>query len=328
MPLFTLPIQLNGDLCESMDLDLVEAEDKDPLPVVDHVNIDLENHMRHYKGLPLIYRLEFVADHCRSLKIDALNMAINYIKENTYNVKDYLRLFKKLQEALIADQNTPTNMLPQADNSWVDTKTKQAGLRFERLDTDLKNYRCNAIKESIRRGQDDLGDHFLDCGELDNAFTAYSKSRDYTISHKNQIIQCLNMIRVSILLNRWQAVQSHVARAEHPQMQDSGPLSTNPNVETKLHCAAGLYELNTRKYKKAACHFLQTNFEHFTDPSPSTAYGPYGSSPVPSSSSSSAIPTMRSSSNDIPSSAGQWAILAPVNIAVYGSLCALATLKA
>ena len=39
-------------------------------------------------------------------------------------------------------------------------------LQLERLDADLKNYRHNSIKESIRRGYDALGDHHMDCGDL------------------------------------------------------------------------------------------------------------------------------------------------------------------
>ena len=35
-------------------------------------------------------------------------------------------------------------------------------MKLEKLDNDLKNYKSNSIKESIRRGHDDLGDHFLD----------------------------------------------------------------------------------------------------------------------------------------------------------------------
>ena len=52
---------------------------------------------------------------------------------------------------------------------WIETRSKKAALKLEKLDTDLKNYKSNSIKESIRRGHDDLGDHFLDCGDLSNA---------------------------------------------------------------------------------------------------------------------------------------------------------------
>lgn len=313
-----MPVQTNGDNYEPMELDLAEADDNDELPILEDVNLDLDNYICHYQGLPRIQRLEFIADHCQSMRVEALNSAINYIKESTYNVKDYIRLIKKLQEA--RGENVPP------DNVWMDTKTKQAGLRFERLDNDLKNSRSNSMKENIRRGQDDLGDHYLDCGELENAFNAYAKSRDYVITPRSQINQCLNMIRVSIFLKRWAAVSSHVLKAE-PQ-----PINDNPAVATKLHCAAGLCDLNMRAYKRAAKHFISTNFEHFTNNRCSIATSVPGSSSSAVASSSmqpcnSFVGSFSVPHNerDISSSPGQWEILAPVNIAVYGSLCALAT---
>ena len=61
-----------------------------------------------------------------------------------------------------------SGLLPSAIE-WIETRSKKAALKLEKLDTDLKNYKSNSIKESIRRGHDDLGDHFLDCGDLSNA---------------------------------------------------------------------------------------------------------------------------------------------------------------
>lgn len=329
-----LPIQVNGDNYEPMELDVADSDDREELPVLDDVSLDLESYICHYHGIPRIHRLEFIADHCKSLRIEALTSAVNYIKENTYNVKEYTRLFKKLQEAKEERDGHSVGLLP--DSAWIDTKTKQAGLRYERLENDLKNFSKNSMKENIRRGQDDLGDHFLDCGELENAFIAYSKSRDYVITHRNQINQCLNMIRVGILLKRWSAVSNHVLRAESQPNSDT---QTNQAVSTKLHCAAGLFELNSRRYKKAAKHFLSTNFDHFNQPYstsstinrgiPHTMSSHHSSGPVASGSGlcsnfSSTIGNPHHD-RDFPNSASQWELLAPVNIAVYGSLCALAT---
>lgn len=304
-PLSRLPIQFNGDNYEPMDLDVIEQDEGDELPVLDEVNLDLETYISHYQGLPKIYRLEFIADHCKSLRTEALTMALNYIKENTCNVRDYTRLFKKLQESRDESMPTPSsssnansnhsssssnmNQQPsssgglQLDTAWMDTKAKQSALKYAKLESELKNFRVNSMKENIRRAQDDMGDHYLDCGELENAFSAYTKSRDFATTHRNQINQCLNIIRVSILLRRWSAVSNHVLRAESQPPNDS---QTHPAVPTKLHCAAGLHELNAKRYKKAAKHFLSTNFDHFD---------------------------------------ANFGILAPINIAVYGSLCAMAT---
>ena len=87
--------------------------------------------------------------------------------------------------------------LPSYDSTWVEGKTKKAQLKIEKLDNDLKNYKANSIKESIRRGHDELGDHYLDYGDLSNALKCYSRARDYCTSSKHVIHMCLNVIKVS-----------------------------------------------------------------------------------------------------------------------------------
>ena len=51
--------------------------------------------------------------------------------------------------------------------------------------------------DTCRRGHDDLGDHYLDCGDLSNALKCYSRARDYCTSAKHVINMCLNVIKVS-----------------------------------------------------------------------------------------------------------------------------------
>lgn len=87
--------------------------------------------------------------------------------------------------------------IPTPDLGWVELKNKKGAMKLEKLDTDLKNYRSNSIKESIRRGNDDLGDHHLDCGDLSNALKCYSRARDYCTSGKHVVNMCLNVIKVS-----------------------------------------------------------------------------------------------------------------------------------
>ena len=59
-------------------------------------------------------------------------------------------------------QGVGDKSIPALDLNWIDTRNKKFQTKLEKLDNDLKNYKSNSIKESIRRGQDDLGDHFLD----------------------------------------------------------------------------------------------------------------------------------------------------------------------
>lgn len=171
------------------------------------------------------------------------------------------------------------------DAVWVDTKNKKAALKLEKLDSDLKNYKSNSIKESIRRGHDDLADHYLSCGDLTNALKCYSRARDYCTSGKHVINMCLNVIKVSIYLKNWAHVMSYISKAESTPDFSEGSKEANAQVLTRLECAAGLAELQQKKYKAAAKHFLAANFDHCD------------------------FPEMISTSN----------------VAVYGGLCALAT---
>ena len=52
------------------------------------------------------------------------------------------------------------------------------------------------ILDVFRRGHDDLGDHYLDCGDLSNALKCYSRARDYCTSPKHVVNMCLNVIKV------------------------------------------------------------------------------------------------------------------------------------
>lgn len=40
--------------------------------------------------------------------------------------------------------------VPTLDTQWIEVTSKRAAQKLEKLDTDLKNYRGNSIKESIR----------------------------------------------------------------------------------------------------------------------------------------------------------------------------------
>lgn len=233
----------------------------------------------------------YIADHCPSLRIEALKMAITYVM-TTYNVSLYLVLHKKLAQALnapglpdVAAQSTSQD-IPTVDQAWVDSRSKKAALKLEKFDNDLKNYKSNSIKESIRRGHDDLGDHYLDCGDLSNALKCYSRARDYCTSGKHIVNMCWNVLKVSIYLQNWTHVISYVTKAQNtPDFPDVHGKDHNLAIVTKLKVAAGLAELATRNYKSAAKLFLQASLDHCDFPE----------------------------------------ILSSGNVALYGGLCALAT---
>ncbi|XP_045425719.1 COP9 signalosome complex subunit 1 isoform X2 [Lemur catta] len=282
---------------EPMQIDVDPQEDPQNAPdvnyVVENPTLDLEQYAASYSGLMRIERLQFIADHCPPLRVEALKMALSFV-QRTFNVDVYEEIHRKLSEATRELQNTPDAIPesgvepPPLDTAWVEATRKKALLKLEKLDTDLKNYKGNSIKESIRRGHDDLGDHYLDCGDLSNALKCYSRARDYCTSAKHVINMCLNVIKVSVYLQNWSHVLSYVSKAEStPEIaeQRGERDSQTQAILTKLKCAAGLAELAARKYKQAAKCFLLASFDHCDFPE----------------------------------------LLSASNVAVYGGLCALAT---
>lgn len=76
---------------------------------------------------------------------------------------------------------------------------------------EVESLLCNPLPSSFlfcpsllpsRRGHDDLGDHYLDCGDLSNALKCYSRARDYCTSAKHVINMCLNVIKVGMSIDR------------------------------------------------------------------------------------------------------------------------------
>ncbi len=56
---------------------------------------DLEAYANNYSGLGRLYRLIFIADHCASLRVEALKMALSHVMQ-TYNVALYQKIYNKL----------------------------------------------------------------------------------------------------------------------------------------------------------------------------------------------------------------------------------------
>ncbi|XP_078048815.1 COP9 signalosome subunit 1b [Augochlora pura] len=292
-----MPFQFHDvqqNVVEPMQVD-APTEDNDNAEqepyIVENPTLDLEVYANSYTGLAKLYRLMYIAEHCPMLRVEALKMAISYVM-TTYNVSLYVILHKRLLQAIgssglpdVAVQSTLQDMLI-LDQAWVESRSKKAALKLEKFDTDLKNYRSNSIKESIRRGHDDLGDHYLDCGDLVHALKCYSRARDYCTSGKHVVNMCLNVIKVSVYLQNWTHVLSYVTKAESTSDgSDVHAKDINQSIVTKLKVAAGLAELATRRFKLAAKHFLQASLDHCDCPE----------------------------------------LLSPGNVALYGGLCALAT---
>ncbi|CAF3359543.1 unnamed protein product [Rotaria socialis] len=247
---------------------------------ISSTNFELDTITSTYTGLIRIYRLLYVADHCLSLRNEALLASLKYIQET-----HFISLYKQIVDEL-KKQNVPLSN--DFDPSWLEKTQRNYTHKLEKLDNDLRHFRTNSIKDSIRRGHDDLGDHYLDAGDFFNAVRCYVRSRDYCVTPRHIITMCMNVIKASFYMQNWPNVLSYVTKAEQAveSLESTTKSTTTPAATTsstrnpmdvatvnslmasdailisRLKVYAGIAELATKRYKLAARHFLGVTFDH------------------------------------------------------------------
>jgi COP9 signalosome complex subunit 1 len=248
-------------------------------------DFDLEAYISNYSGHTKIARLIFIAERSKKHEVDALRLAVTEIK-NTSNTSLYRRLMEKVGDKLGTGFTH--------DQAWEASTEKKAIQTKEKLELDLSGAKANTLKDAIRSGHDELGHFFSQRGDFNNALRAYVKARDYCQTNQHVIDMCLNVIKASIELGNFAHVLSYVAKAEQSgtwtqtkEGAEKAPVSASDRIViAKLNAASGLANLDSRKYKQAAKKFLEVS------------------------------PDLANHFNDV---------VAPIDIAVYGALCALAT---
>jgi len=130
------------------------------LTSVDPPKFDLESYISNYDGtLSMPYyrpdrsnlspgytridRLQHIGSHSTYLAIDAWRAAIAEAKQGK-NVRLYLALAENF--ALVA----PDDPAASIDTAWAEDQTRQVQAEQEKLEHELKSYKNNLIKESIR----------------------------------------------------------------------------------------------------------------------------------------------------------------------------------
>ena len=182
------------------------------------------------------------------------------------------------------------------DPQWLERTQEQNEKQADKLDVDLCQHKLNSIKEKVRMGHNDLGNHHYAVGNLNEALKCFMRTRDYVTSTKHTVDMCLSIIRVSVEMGNFSHVINYVTKAEQQPEQP-----TDLSVVAKLRAAAGLAHLDGCKYKQAALKFTQMKIE----------VGKENNQPI--------------IKNIHPDELCYSEVMAPQDVAIYGGLCALAT---
>ncbi|KAA8568383.1 hypothetical protein EYC84_007419 [Monilinia fructicola] len=178
---------------------------KKSLVVTDTPKFDLESYIANYAGRTRLERLYLIGTTSTFLGVEALKLLIREIKEgkDVAFYKDALSALKSI---------APNEPEAQRDNEWIDVTNKVNAAETARLEAQLKGYKNNLIKESIRMGNEDLGKHYEATGQLALAFDAYSRMRQDISIPRHAIEVSKHIIEVAIERKEYIAILSNIQK--------------------------------------------------------------------------------------------------------------------
>jgi COP9 signalosome complex subunit 1 len=228
-------------------------------------------------GRTRLERLLLIGVCSTFLGIEALKMGISEAKQG----KD-IRKYLEFQNAL--ETIGPNEAESIRDIKWMDRTEKSNQAESQRLEAELKGYKQNLVKESIRMANEDLGKHYQAVGDLGKAFEAYSRMRQDVSVAKHIMEVSRNLIEVAVEQKNWIAVTSNVQKIRGAMTMSDEDKGFQPY----LCVSEGLACLDNAEYYNASMQFLATE----------AGMGQKYNS-----------------------------IISPNDVAVYGGLCALATME-
>ncbi|KAK8143813.1 hypothetical protein G3M48_006713 [Beauveria asiatica] len=240
----------------------------DEMLVTELPKFDLDLYIQNYSGRTRFDRLLLIGKSCIPLQVDALKAAITEAKSGR-DVSRYKQAWDCIRK-LAPDEPEATR-----DEAWIDTTEKSNKAETQRLESELKGYKNNLIKESIRMGNEDLGRHFEAIGKLNDATEAYSRMRQ-DVSTTKHIIECgMHLANVSLFRRDWNMVLTNIGKIIGVQSPDE-----EETLQSFVRLLSGIAHLNLGSYLEAAKNLLLIDFavppaqyNHVTSPNDIAVYG-------------------------------------------------------
>ncbi|KAI1489187.1 26S proteasome subunit RPN7-domain-containing protein [Biscogniauxia mediterranea] len=214
--------------------------------VRDAPKLDLDLYISNYKGRTRFERLLVIGRCSVTLCLDALKAAIVEAKKGK-DVQRYRDAWECIRTAAPAE--------PEAkwDDAWVNATERANKLETQRLEAELKGYKNNLVKESIRIGHRDLGEHLESIGDLNGATDAYLKMRPDASTQSHILDVGKHIISTLLQKHDWPGALANINKVLVANMSPEEQNAEQPYQKM----VAGLAYLGTEKYYEAAKSFLE-----------------------------------------------------------------------
>ncbi|TDZ68191.1 COP9 signalosome complex subunit 1 [Colletotrichum trifolii] len=191
-------------------------------------------------------RLFLIGRTCVPLCVDALKAAVAEAKQGQ-DVQRYRDVFDLIH---VAAPSEPESIF---DHQWVEENERANRARTQSLENELKGYKMNLIKESIRMGNEDIGRHFENIGDLDSAGEAYSRMRPDVSSNKHIADVGKHLVNVTFQRRDWPMVIANLNKITGVQSDEE------KRMQPYVKIVHGIALMGLEKFGEAAKSFLQTD---------------------------------------------------------------------
>ena len=161
----------------------------------------------------------------------------------------------------------PSDNTVRPDKDFIASTEAKVRAETHRLEIELKGYKNNLIKESIRMATEELGIHQYATGNFSDANKTFSKMREYCTTQTHLAYMHLRVALVSMAQGNWLNVQSSLSR-----IQAQPTFADYPKIAPAMEPFFGLSALVSAEYATAADHFVSTRAE-FAQPMEPVAGG-------------------------------------------------------
>ena len=205
------------------------------------LDVNLENYISGYAGTTKALRLRFIATKFSDpLQQEANNLLASELKKG-------LNL-EMLQELSQTAQLNPHDAF---DEEWANKVSLERRRGIADAETNLSHAKSSANKENIRRGHMELGDIYVEHGDLAEAINCYRRSRDY-FSKPEHAVETYSKIAVSHI------DCMEYGKAEAVLYKLDGATMSAPS-KSHISITRGLLSFHKGEYNRACRYFLEVD---------------------------------------------------------------------
>ncbi|SPO04545.1 related to COP9 signalosome complex subunit 1 (G protein pathway suppressor 1) [Cephalotrichum gorgonifer] len=213
-------------------------------PVVqESPKLDLELYIQNYKGRTRYDRLYHIGRTSTVLCVEALKAAIAEAKSGN-DVGAYRNAVDTLREV------APNEPEAKFDQGWADAREISNKKETQRLEAQLRGYKNNLVRESVRIGHEDLGRHYEAIGALQKSMESFANMRPDAGTSKHLVEVGKHLVRVAMHMRDWPVVIHNVGKVITLAPQE---FATDMKTSSRyLRAARAIAQMQAGSFEEAA----------------------------------------------------------------------------